>query len=120
MKETTELFRITKLYTGEDNKSYFKDVEVELSTLSPLGLYSSPQSVKDLQFRQSVPGTFDWHTAPQEQYIVYLTGDMQVEASGGETRIFKPGDILWAADLTGKGHKSTILIEGKALVIPLA
>jgi len=63
---------------------------------------------------------FAWHVAPQAQYIVYLEGEVEVIASGGEKRIFKAEDVLLAADLTGKGHTSRTLTEGKALVITLS
>jgi len=65
-----------------------------------------------------VPGaTFNWHNAPRSQYIIYLTGKVEIKASGGETRIFSQGDILLAADLDGQGHISTVLESGKSIVI---
>jgi uncharacterized cupin superfamily protein len=60
---------------------------------------------------------FDWHTAPQPQYIIYLEGEVEVETSGGEKRTFKPGDILFATDLKGQGHITRTLSKGKSLVI---
>lgn len=60
---------------------------------------------------------FDWHNAPQPPYIIYLEGEIEVEASGGETRIFRPGNILFAADMTGKGHISRTLTHGRSVIV---
>ena len=51
------------------------------------------------------------------QYIIYLDGKVEIEASGGETKVFQGGDVLLAADLTGAGHLSRVLQEGRSLVI---
>jgi len=112
-------FSYTRLYTGDDGNSYFEDVPIETPNANPLGKLSGANDVKHLFFRRSIPQTYDWHPAPNELYIVYLTGEAEVEASGGETRIFKAGDILLATDTHGKGHRSTILTEGTALIIIL-
>lgn len=113
-------FSYTRLYTGENGKSYFEDIPIETPKDNPLGKLSDSTEVRDLIFRRSKPGTFNWHPAPQKQFIVYLSGEAEIEASGGETRIFKAGDILLAMDTSGKGHRSTILVEGRALIISLA
>jgi hypothetical protein len=66
-----------------------------------------------------IPSTYYLHTAPKEQYIIYLKGTAEIEVTSGEKRIFGPGDILLVTDTTGKGHKTTILTEGVSLVIPV-
>ena len=112
--------KITKLYTKDDNKSYFEDIIVNTCIKHKLGFYSDAELVTDLKFRESNPGEyFDWHTAPQAQYIIYLDGKVEVEASGGETRIFTKGDILLACDLTGTGHITRVLSKSKAVIVTL-
>ena len=64
------------------------------------------------------PGSeFNWHTAPQPQYIVYLDGEVEVEVSGGEKRVFKAGDVLLANDLHGMGHVTRTITHGRSLII---
>lgn len=110
--------KVIEIYTADDNKSYFKENVIETPLLHPLGNYSNKVKVAEMQFRTFFPeAKFDWHTAPQKQYIVYLEGNVSVQASGGETRIFKPGDILLANDITGKGHVTNTLTNGKSIVI---
>jgi hypothetical protein len=58
-------------------------------------------------FREVEP-SYDWnfHVAPQKQYIVLLDGKIEIETSLGERRIFKAEDVLLVEDTTGKGHKT--------------
>jgi quercetin dioxygenase-like cupin family protein len=77
--------KIIHLYTGEDQKSHFKEVDSGTSTKQELGYYSIPHPATSLIFRDFVSGEFhNWHNAPQPQYIVYLEGEIEVITSGGE------------------------------------
>lgn len=106
------------LFSGDDNKSYFKEETPIYEQEHPLGVYSKITPTKGMMFRMFKAGAkYDWHNAPQPQYIVYLEGEVEVEASGGEKRVFKPGDILFARDITGKGHISKTLTDGKSIII---
>jgi hypothetical protein len=110
--------KFTKLYTSHDNKSYFEEIDAGVATTQPLGRYSKKYSCTGMMFRDFEKGSsFDWHTAPQPQYIIYLEGEVEVETSGGEKRIFKSGDILFATDLTGKGHITRTLTKGRSVVV---
>lgn len=110
--------KIIKLYTGQDQKSYFEEIDSGSTIKQPLGSYSKTQPVNGLIFRDFASGEiYDWHNAPQLQYIVYLEGRIEVETSGGEKRIFKAGDILLAADLTGEGHITRTLSSGRSLIL---
>lgn len=112
--------KFIKLISKEDQKSYFEEVTADCNTIQPLGHYSQIYPVSGMIFREFEPGCFfDWHVAPREQYIIYLEGEVEVRASSGEIRVFKPGDILLAADLKGKGHTSKTLTKGKSLVISI-
>ena len=110
--------KFIELYTGKDNQSHFKEVEGGLETEQPLGSYSKKYPVTGMMFRDFKKGaSFDWHTAPQPQYIIYLEGEVEVETSGGEKRTFRPGDVLFANDLSGKGHITTTLSNGRSIII---
>lgn len=110
--------KIVKLYTGDDNRSYFMEMDSGEVIEHPLGRYSKPFPATGFMFREFDKGkSFSWHNAPQPQYIIYLEGEVEVETSGGEKRVFKPGDILFATDLTGKGHITKTLTSGKSIVV---
>lgn len=110
--------QVVKLFTGQDNLSYFTETMIEFPIPHPLGHYSKKHAVENLIFREFEAGLlFDWHNAPQVQYVVYLAGAVEVEASGGEKRIFLPGDILLATDITGAGHVTRTLEKGRSVVV---
>lgn len=110
--------KIVKLYTNVDNQSQFIEIDSGKTTLHELGQYSEKYPVTGLIFRDFEPGTeFNWHNAPQPQYIIYLEGEIEIEVGSGEKRIFKPGDVLLATDLTGKGHITRTLTKGKSIII---
>jgi len=64
-------------------------------------------NVSRLQFRKvSADYDYNFHCAPQKQYIVLLDGGIEIETSLGEIRQFETGSILLVEDITGKGHKT--------------
>ena len=96
---------IVRLYTGSDGQSHFE--EVELQAHPELG---EPQPNDGIFFRTMQPGYFsDWHHAPRRQYVITLSGEMEIGIGDGSTRRFGPGDVLLAEDLTGQGHTSRVI-----------
>lgn len=104
--------KYVRLYTGPDGLSYFEDVDVamqergagtELSEVMPASGMVMRRNTADYQL--------DYHTAPRRQFIINLTGTVEIVASGGETRQFGPGSIMLADDTTGKGHISRALTD---------
>ncbi len=86
------------------------------------GTISETIAAKGVMFRQSREYFINWHNAPHRQFVVNLTGTVEIVASDGEKRRLGPGSILLAEDLTGKGHTSRGLggEERISLFIPLA
>lgn len=48
----------------------------------------------------------DFHIANQPNYLIPIFGTLVVELKDGSTWSFGPGDILYAEDCTGGGHRS--------------
>ena len=113
--------KITKIYHDQDGESHFEEIEVDLHKVG-LGQRSSPIPVQSLIFRET-PGPYSqgWHCAPEIQYVILLSGEVQVEVSDGTCKKFTAGDILLAADTKGKGHKTSTLSSGirHSLFIPV-
>lgn len=110
--------KFMRLYTGDDNKSHFMEMESQGETKQILGSYSKKYSANGFMFRDFEKGAlFNWHNAPQSQYIIYLEGEVEIEASNGEKRVFKSGDILLAEDTKGQGHITKTLTKGRSLII---
>nr|CAA9282683.1 hypothetical protein AVDCRST_MAG63-4060 [uncultured Armatimonadetes bacterium] len=99
--------RITRVYADEQGESHFEDREVELRDAGAIGHLSEPVPAKAVLFRKNDPGyDYDWHVAPQRQFIVLLDGAIEIEVSSGERRTFRGGEVLLLEDTTGKGHRT--------------
>jgi hypothetical protein len=99
--------KITRIFSDEKGESHFEDIEIPLIDQGEIGFLSKDVEVKKLQFRKvSADYDYDFHHAPQRQYIVFLDGGVEIETSLGEIRQFQTGEILLVEDTTGKGHKT--------------
>ena len=101
--------KIIRLYTGSDQRSHFEEVELSFEAGERLQT-TSLQKASGAVFRRAPVGhVIDWHPAPRRQYVVSLSGQWEIECSAGAKRLFKPGDVMLAEDLTGKGHVSRVV-----------
>ena len=99
--------KITRIYSDNNGESHFEDIEIPLKDDGEIGFLSDKIPVKELIFRTVKPDyDYDFHNAPQKQYIILLDGEIEIETSLGEKRTFKGGDILLMEDTHGKGHKT--------------
>ena len=109
---------IYRLYSGDDGHSHIEE----------LGLDSHPeltsaQNVSTVTFREWAAGHFiDWHPAPRRQYIISLTGQIEIGLGDGTTWSFGPGDARLVEDTTGHGYTTRVTSEGPSIhvVVPLA
>ncbi len=99
--------QVTRIYTGDDGESHFEDIEIDLAAAGASGRMSRPVPATGVVFRE-VDGDYalDFHNAPRRQYVVNLTGSVEIEVGDGSKRRLGPGSILLAEDLTGRGHIS--------------
>ena len=51
----------------------------------------------------------DWHPAPQRQYVIILSGQLQIRFPDDSTKVFGPGDARLMDNVTGKGHQTMAL-----------
>jgi quercetin dioxygenase-like cupin family protein len=86
-----------KLYTGPDNASHMLE-----GTVAP----NERSDVIAIHFKESPPhSAFDWHNAPESQYVITLSGTLEFTTRDGEKFVLRAGDILVAEDNVGSGHK---------------
>jgi uncharacterized cupin superfamily protein len=116
----------TRIVDTEEGGSAFEDVELELSEqhvsdgTPPMfaGGLASATGVAFVRFAafDSAP-----HTASEPQWVVMLRGVIEVHVGDGSTRRFGPGDLVLAADTTGRGHVTTTVGEGpfEALIVAI-
>ena len=103
--------RVTRIYTGEDGCSHFEDLEIPSTNLGPpLGEISDSVASSSSFFRttrtEQDEDVYDFHCAPQRQFVIHLQGSVEIEVGDGSKRRFGVGDVLLADDTTGQGHVS--------------
>jgi hypothetical protein len=107
-------FRITRIFSDAAGDSHFEDVLIPMNNAGDIGSLSELFPAKGIIFREVEPSyDYDFHTAPQRQYIILLDGEIQIETSLGDIRSFGAGEILLVEDTTGKGHRTKNSIPGK-------
>ena len=85
-----------KLYTGKDGASHLSEGAVKLDHRT---------DVVAIHFEESPPhSSFEWHDAPETQYVITLAGTLEFTTRDGETFVIRPGDVLVATDTIGTGH----------------
>jgi hypothetical protein len=101
------MFKVTKVYSDDAGDTHFSEVEIALNEAGSIGRLSDPHPAKSVVFREVLP-SYDWdfHCAPERQYIILLDGEIEIETSLGDKKRFKGGDILLMEDVSGKGHKT--------------
>ena len=115
--------KVTRIFTGPDNQTHAEEYDVPLGAPRGATELSKPVDVTSLQFRRtSLDYDLPFHTAPQRQYVITLSGESEVELGDGTTIRLHPGHILLAEDVTGQGHISRAIgTEDRiSLFIPLA
>ena len=107
-----------RLYTGADGKSH----------VEPIALTKTPDWGKGLattqiSFREDPVGRFiDWHPAPRRQFVIILSGQLEIGCGDGSKQVFGPGDARLVEDTTGKGHTTRVVGNEPVLTatVPLA
>ena len=107
-----------RLYTGPDGHSH----------VEPIDLGKKPEWTKGLAatqiaFRVWPKGEFlDWHPAPRRQFVIILSGQLEIGLGDGSKNVFGAGDARLVEDTTGKGHTTRVLGNDPVLTatIPLA
>ena len=107
---------IIRLYTGNDGQAHFEDLNVPAGEVETVALKTGA----DMTFRSTPDGTFsDWHTAPRRQYVIVLSGQMEIGIGDGTVRRLGQGDILQVEDLTGQGHTTRSVGNRVSATVPL-
>jgi quercetin dioxygenase-like cupin family protein len=109
---------IYRMYTGADGQSHLEEQSLEMHPT-----LAKPQAARSIVFAQQPGGTFiDWHPAPRRQYVILLSGEIEIGFGDGTMRRFGPGDARLVEDTTGHGHTTRFIGDGPVVtaVIPLA
>ncbi len=101
------------LFTDTDGRARFREELIALDQGSPQSMLSQVFASGGYQLRTSPVGfrsAFHCTTAPQWCFI--LGGQMEIGIQGGVSRIFKPGEHFYSADVLPDGAVFDPLVHG--------
>ena len=92
---------LIRIYTGGDGQSHFEDLGLPDADVQRI----TTKSGEDLVFRRTPEDRpAEWHNPTRRQYLIVVSGQMEVSVADGSVRHFQTGDVLLAEDMTGQGH----------------
>jgi quercetin dioxygenase-like cupin family protein len=114
----------TRIYADANGETHLEDVDPGMKASDHSSMISEMIAARGVIFRVTRGNEYfiDWHNAPRRQFVVNLSGEVEITVSDGEKRRFGPGSILLAEDVGGKGHISRGIgdSERRVMFIPLA
>ena len=94
------MVRAFKLYTGPDNASHVLEGTIDEKDRTDVVAH----------FKETpAHSSFDWHNDPDPQYVITLSGQVEIETGDGTVKRFGPGDVMLADDTTGHGHITRVV-----------
>ncbi len=94
-----------RIFTGEDDKTTWEEID-----LAAVKSWTEGMGADEIHFATRQPGVLnDWHPAPQRQFVVILSGRLEIGFEDGSKKEFGPGDARLVEDTTGKGHTTMAL-----------
>jgi hypothetical protein len=92
------------LFTDTDGRAQFRDESVALDQGSPQSLLSQVFASGGYQLRTSPVGfRSPFHCSGHTQWCFILAGQMEIGIQGKISRVFKPGEHFYSADLLPEG-----------------
>jgi hypothetical protein len=101
------MFQVIRVYSDSNGDTRFENISIPLTDAGEIGRLSEGFPVSSIIFRE-VDGSYDYnfHRAPQRQYLILTDGGIEIETTLGEKRQFEAGEVLLLEDTDGKGHRT--------------
>lgn len=107
------IFTKVILFTDLDGRARFREEAVALDQGSPQTMLSEVFASGGYQLRTSPVGfRSQFHCSGHTQWCFILQGQMEIGVQGGVSRIFKPGEHFYSADLLPEGATFDPAIHG--------
>lgn len=101
------------LFTGEDDRAQFREELLALDQGTPQSMLSEVFASGGYQLRTSPVGfRSQFHCSGYTQWVFILAGQMEIGIQGGISRIFKPGEHFYSADLLPEGQIFDSAVHG--------
>jgi hypothetical protein len=101
------------LFTDTDGCARFREETLALEQGSPQARLSELFTSGGYQLRTSPVGfRSQFHCSDYTQWVFILQGQMEIGIQGGLSRVFKPGDHFYSADLLPEGQTFDPALHG--------
>ena len=101
------------LFTDRDGRAKFRDEDVPLTEGNPQAMLSKIFPSAGYQLRHSPVGfRSQWHCTPNVQWVFILRGEMEIGLRDGTSRVFKPGEHFYSADVVPPGATFDAALHG--------
>jgi hypothetical protein len=101
------------LFTDTDGRARFRDEQVPLTEGNPQSMLSQVFASGGMQLRQSPVGfRSQFHCTGSPQWCFILAGQMEIGLQGGVSRVFKPGEHFYSADVLPEGATFDAAVHG--------
>jgi hypothetical protein len=101
------------LFTDTDGRARFREEVIELDQGSPQSALSTLLASGGYQLRASPVGfRSSFHCTTNPQWCFILGGQMEIGLQDGISRIFKPGEHFYSADVLPDGQTLDASIHG--------
>ena len=108
----TELTKVV-LFTDTDGRARFRNEALPLGEGTPQASLSKLMPSSGFQLRQSPVGfRSTFHCTGVAQWVFILVGEMEIGLQGGISRIFKPGEYFYSADVLPEGATFDASVHG--------
>ena len=99
------LFTKVILFTDTDGRARFREESIALGEGTPQSMLSALMPSGGYQLRHSPLGfRSQFHCTVTPQWVFILGGQMEIGLQDGTSRIFKPGEHFYSADLVPAGE----------------
>jgi hypothetical protein len=107
------IFTKVILFTDTDGRAKFREETVALDQGNPQSMLSEVFASGGYQLRTSPVGfRSQFHCSGHTQWCFILQGQMEIGVHGGVSRIFKPGEHFYSADLLPQGAAFDDTVHG--------
>ena len=94
-----------RMYSDGNSVARWEDIDLEEARTWMEGI-----DVTRIRFGSRPPGILqDWHPAPQRQFVIILSGQLEIGFEDGSKKVFGPGDARLVEDTIGNGHTTIAL-----------
>jgi len=101
------------LFTDTDGRARFREETVALDQGTPQSMLSEVFASGGYQLRTSPVGfRSSFHCTGSPQWCFILGGQMEIGLQGGVSRIFKPGEHFYSADVLPEGATFDASVHG--------